>query len=260
MFGLFGSNKKIEPPVKEEMRQWIERAILWLTHTFGEEAVKKRKVLTPHYSDFPIKYNGEHQTAVDTMKIVAEQMEISPDDIQLDIYMEGQREIDTGGVFGSGRIFMQQIEGEKYSGGKYWGKQDDSKYHIGLEEKKLKEPVSMVATLAHELSHIKLLGENRIDKNNEPLTDLATVIFGLGIFNANCAFQTHTGISSWGWNKLGYLSQMEWGYALAVFAYIREEKTPGWINFLATNGKSDFKKSEKFIYANPDKVFKPVSK
>src|SRR5439155_16827567 len=134
----------------------------------------------------------------------------NPDDIHLDIYAEGQSEIDTGGVFGN-RIFMQQVEGEKYSGGLYWGKQEDNKYHIGLEQKKLTEPLDMIATLAHEFSHIKLLGEKRIENNNEPLTDLTTVIFGLGIFNANAAFQTRRGVDSWGCSKLGYLSQMECG-------------------------------------------------
>ncbi|HVA98626.1 MAG TPA: hypothetical protein VNG53_06995 [Bacteroidia bacterium] len=252
MFGLFGNNKEEELPVNDEARQWIERATLWLINSFGEDSIKKRKILTPHHSNFPIKYNGEHQTAIDTMKIIAEQMEINPNDIQLDIYTEGQTEVGTG----ASRIFMQQVEGEKYSGGLYWGKQDDNKYHIGLEEKKLKEPLDMVATLSHEFSHIKLLGEKRIEKNNEPLTDLTTVIFGLGIFNANAAFQTRRGVDSWSWSKLGYLSQMEWGYALALFAYVRGEKSPEWINFLAKNVKSDFKKSENYIYNNKDKIFK----
>ena len=255
MFGLFKNKKRVECPVKEDIRQWIDRSMLWLMHSFGESNVKSRKVLTPHHTDFPIKYDGRHQTAIDTMKIVATQMELNSDDIHLDIYVEGQTEIDTGGAFGN-RIFIQQVEGEKYSGGLYWGKQEDNKYHVGIEEKKLKEPPEMVATLAHEFSHIKLLGEGRIEKNNEPLTDLTTGIFGLGIFNANAAFQTKRSLTSWGWSKLGYLSQMEWGYALALFAYLRGEQTPKWVEFLSTNVKADFLQSEKFILANEDIILK----
>jgi hypothetical protein len=158
-----------------------------------------------------------------------------------------------GGATG-GRIFLKQEEGEKYSGGLYWGKQEDNKYHIGLEEKKLREPAEIVATLSHELSHIKLLGEKRLEKNNEPLTDLTTIVFGLGVFNANAAFQTKGGVDSWGWSKAGYLSQMEWGYALALFAYIRQEENPDWINFLTRNVKADFKQSSQFINKNKDKI------
>jgi len=89
------------------------------------------------------------------------------------------------------------------------------------------------------------------------LTDLTTIVFGLGIFNANAAFQTTAGFDSWGWSKSGYLSQMEWGYALALFAYIREEEEPAWIEFLTRNVKSDFRQSLKFIHANKEKIFQP---
>ena len=259
ILGLFDNSKKDSCPVDEETRLWLERCMLWLTSSFGKDSIKNRKVLIPDYKDFPIQYNGQHQTAFDTLKIIAPQMEINPDEIHLDIYKEGLQELDTGGAFGN-RIFMKHEEGEKLSGGLYFGKEDDNKYHIGLEEKKLKEPIEMVSALSHELAHIKLLGEKRIEKNNEHLTDLTTIIFGLGIFNANSAFQTKSGYDSWGWSKLGYLTQMQWGYALALFAYIREEENPDWIEFLARNVKADFKQSAKFILNNPDKIFKPKEK
>jgi hypothetical protein len=65
-------------------------------------------------------------------------MELNPDDIVLNIYQEGQSEIDTGGVFGN-KIFLKSVEGEKYSGGLYWGRhEEDNKFHVGLEKKSLK--------------------------------------------------------------------------------------------------------------------------
>jgi hypothetical protein len=67
-----------------------------------------------------------------------------------------------------------------------------------------------------------VLGENRIKINNEPLTDSTTVFFGLGLFNANEAFKTFKDFKSYGWSTQGYLSQTQWGYALALFAHIRE--------------------------------------
>jgi hypothetical protein len=247
MFGLFNKKDNIPPcPVKEERRQWLENAFCWLTETFGEDNIRNRRILTPHHTDFPIKYNGDPQTARDTIDILARQMEIYPDEIELTIYSNGENELSTGSPFG-GKIYLKQFDDEKYSGGLYFDKQEDGKYHIGLEKEKLLLPEFMVATLAHELSHIKLLGEGRITENDEPLTDLTTVVFGLGIFNANAAFATFRTINSSGWRKLGYLTQMEWGYGLALLAQLRNEKSPPWIAHLSKNVKSDFLKSEHFI-------------
>jgi len=114
----------------------------------------------------------------------------------------------------------------------------------------------MVAVLAHEIAHIKLLGEDRLATNNEPLTDLATIFFGLGVFNANEAFRTSQTYESYSWRATGYLSQPQWGYALALFAHLRDEISPCWIDHLTPNVKSDFLQAQQFILDNPDIVFR----
>ena len=254
MSWLFGNQGNDLSPVEEPMRQWIDGAFLWLMKVFGEENIKNRKVLCPDFKDFSIKYNGEYQSLLDTSKIIAGQMEINPDDIFFDVYTEGIKEINTGA--GGYRIFMQNDEKTRFSAGMYWGRQEDGKYHVAIEKEGLSEPAKLIATIAHEFSHIKLLGEKRITKNNEPLTELVTIVFGLGVFNANSAFQFKRTTTSWGYSKMGYLSQMEWGYALALFAHIRKEETPSWLVHLDRSIKADFKQSRKFILKNPDKVFR----
>jgi hypothetical protein len=49
------------------------------------------------------------------------------------------------------------------------------------------------------------------------------VIFGLGIEDAEAAFSTFQDFRSSGWRKLGYLTQMDWGYVPALFARLRGE-------------------------------------
>jgi hypothetical protein len=49
---------------------------------------------------------------------------------------------------------------------------------------------------------------------------------------------------------------MEWGYALALLAFIREEKAPEWIRHLTVNVKGDFRQGERFIEYNKEVVFK----
>lgn len=84
---------------------------------------------------------------------------------------------------------------------------------------------------------------------------MTPVVFGLGIFNANSAYKEWKSFDSYGHNSIGYLKQREWGYALALYAFFRQEENPDWIKFLTPNIKSDVKKSLDFIYANTDKVF-----
>jgi len=109
----------------------------------------------------------------------------------------------------------------------------------------------MVAVLAHEIAHIKLPGENRMEENDERITDLTTIFFGLGIFNANAAFQTFADSKYYGWSQSGYLTQMEWGYALSLFAFVREEQEPdlsagvggGYVGRILLKQKSLYPKS-----------------
>lgn len=247
MLGFSKKDKKPVCPIPEERREWLEHAFNWLVGAFGEETIMNRPVLTPHHSDFPIQYNGSHESAFKTVEIIACQMEIDPNDIELFFYQDGIREVSTGDLGSSIFTTGEGKEGVKSSNGRYMGRQDDGKFHIALQEKNLLEPEYMVATLAHELSHIKLLGEERLLENDEQVTDLNTIIFGLGIFNANAAFASYQNFRSQGWRKLGYLTQMDWGYALALFTQLRRENDPDWTKYLCKNVKSDFVKSYRYL-------------
>jgi len=241
-------------PVSEHSRNWLENAFLVLLDFFGEENTLQRRVLTPHIADFPVIFNRTEQSAHETMQILAAQMEVPPDSIALDFFDDRVREVSSGSQLG-GRIYLGTAEGEQNASGLYFGPKEDGKFEIWLNRSKLGEPECMVAVLAHEIAHIKLLGEDRLATNNEPLTDLTTVFFGLGVFNANEAFRTNQTFESWSWRATGYLSQPQWGYALALFAHLRDEISPSWIDHLTPNVKSDFLQAQQFILDNPDIVF-----
>jgi hypothetical protein len=225
-------------PVEEPTRIWMEQSFQTLLNMFGKENTRNRRVLTPERIDFPVRYDGSEGAAFETLWIIAKQMEVPVENITLDFYDEG----------------LQQIT-EGTPGGMYWGKGETDKFEISLARTKLDEPENMVAVLAHEVAHIKLLGEDRMEENDESITDLTTIFFGLGIFNANAAFQTFADARSHGWSQLGYLTQMEWGYALALFAYIRQEQEPGWASHLCRNVKADFIQGQNFISENEARIF-----
>ena len=150
-------------------------------------------------------------------------------------------------------MFGQRYEDQSYSAGLYLG-QHDGKFLIALETDQINNFDKLTAKLPHEIAHIKILGEGRLKENDEYLTDLTTVFFGLGIFNANASFQQTSSHENWSHSQQGYLLQQEWGYALALYAYIRNETKPDWVKYLTPNIQSDFRKSEAFIRSNTDKV------
>ena len=117
----------------------------------------------------------------------------------------------------------------------------------------------MVATIAHELGHAILVGEDRLDPENsdhEPMTDLLTVVYGLGVFNANTTiiFEQFTNQQYQGWRVGGggYLTEEAFGYALALFAYARGESKPDWASYLNINVRSYFKSGLKYLEKTGD--------
>ena len=254
MFGLF-SKKQPGCPIDTNTRLWMEQAFVWLVQEFGQNNLLTKPMRFPTTEHFPFPYDGSHDSFIQTAHIVARQMEIDLETINLDLYNESVQEIKNELGFS---LFTQPDETSEtpLTAGLYFGKNEAGKFDVFIEKYNLKDPEKLVATIAHEFAHIKLLGEKQLSFNDESLTDLTTVAFGIGVFNANCAFREIKNFSVRGHSTLGYLKQREWGYALALYAYFRQEKNPAWIKHLTLNIRSDFKKSTAFIYANPDKIFR----
>ncbi|MGD0192869.1 MAG: hypothetical protein ABSD74_19200 [Rhizomicrobium sp.] len=104
---------------------------------------------------------------------------------------------------------------------------------ITYDPAKLSEPMTLVATFAHELAHY-LLATVREEapgghEMHEYATDLMTVFLGFGMFGANGSFnfsQFHSaGTHGWQWSRAGYLRERDWAFALAAFLMLRGEET-----------------------------------
>jgi len=238
MLGIFGKSAPRKCPIPEASQKWIETAFPFLVRLFGEEKIKHKKVLIPHYADFPIRYDGGTQPAWDTLHIIAAQMEVDPDSIILDIYTDVTRSLSTGTHMG-GKFLLGSDDSTENTGADlaYQGRAQDGKLHIGLEEKKLSDPERLVADIAHEIARMRLM-ESLQPEDSHQLADLTTLLFGLGVFNSNASFYTA---------KKGYVLQREWGYALALFARLRNEKDPAWAKHLTPNIRSDFAKSQNYL-------------
>lgn len=234
-----------ECPVRETEQVWIDESMDWLLAEFGEDRLLG-DVIRPTDDYFPGVYEGSREDVARVLAMLCDHMGIDRARIELehdDSAEDGHHEL-------SGAVGLRSTS--KGAAGHYRRRGDRSVVAISTEQ--ARQPMALVATIAHELGHELLLGEGRIAsdrKDHEPLTDLLTVYFGLGIFTANAAFEyrpeargrhMYTVTS-----RLGYLTEPMFGYGLARYAWLRGEPKPDWARYLDTNPRAILKQGLRYL-------------
>jgi hypothetical protein len=229
-------------PVPPREQSWIDESLDWLVAQFGHERLMG-EVVTPSDQYFPGVYAGTRDDVRGVLDRLCAHMGIDPSRAELE-YDEDEPGLLEGGV--------PVVERTGGAAGHYRPHGDGC--IIAVRGDQAHRPMALVATIAHELGHLVLLGEGRIaaDRSDgEPLTDLATVYFGLGIFGANAAFdyerRTDGDYVRTRTSRLGYLPETAWGYALARYAWMRGELEPGWARYLDTNPGTYLERGLRFL-------------
>lgn len=251
MFGL----TKPRCPLEPEVAAWVEYAMGWLASRFGRSILLEGKVVVLSKAFFPDPTSGTVADLTPLFDRVSVYMRIDPDTIDLRFFTEG-KQADLGG----GMVVM--TEGSS-AAGLYRNRRRRPVVSINIEEGI--GIASYVATMAHELAHVHLIGGGHVNPerdDHEPLTDLATVFFGLGVFNANCVISdvqwSADGWSGWAVGKHGYLPEEVFGYAFAVYAWQRQERKPDWARYLRPNVRHVFKQGLKYLNAQQPTAFDEV--
>lgn len=240
-----------KPPtldVNEEKRLWLEQQILRLVEVFGAERALKSRVVLPLPEYFPEHYGFDEEGLAKLIAKVCGYMGVDSSLVDCHIYSEDEHSQ-------LGKHFTSWSASHSGSAGKYYGRVGETgRYMIGVEKSKLRNALSLIATIAHELGHVLLLGEGRIsrdDKDHEILTDLTTIYLGMGVFLANSAFQfrqwNDSAKQGWSISQQGYLGQSMSGYALAAWTWMRGDIKAPWSHHLAPNVKDMFKRSLKYL-------------
>lgn len=236
-------------PINAEDKEWLEDSFQWLIDEFGAETLHDLKMILPNNDFFPDHFSGDISSLKKMIRRICGYMSVDYAKIELELFTDERRNsphpLAQFESEGTGACGLYQF---------YY-----NRHHISIEEKLLANPTNLIATIAHELGHARLLGEDRLSPDyefHELLTDITAIFFGLGIFTANSLFifeqWTNAHYQGWQTSRYGYINEEMAGYSLALFAYLRNEKNPGWTNDIQRNVRYYFKKSLKYLEKTDD--------
>ena len=234
-----------DSPFAPERKAWVDKSFQWLIRKFGTRTVRSVPVVVPTPEFFPDEYDGSDEAVEKLIHRVCGYMRVDPARFEVMLFesqdpLAGLVPVYQGAREGPAGLF-QQAEGS-------------DKMILSLDLAFVDTPEVLVAVAAHELAHVHLIGDKLLtgtEDDHEPLADLLTVFFGLGVFTANAAFQFSQRQAYrqfiWRAGMLGYLSEQTLGYALAVFAWLREDREAEWSKYLDENVDHYRKECAKYL-------------
>ena len=240
---MFGFRPKL--PVNDEERVWVDGGFSRLKRMLGAKRMLECEVVEPTDEFFPDPYDGSTAGLDGIFCRVCEYMQVERGRVDLEIIPDSSEMRD---------VLHEYSLRSDAPAGLHFGESADERPLIGVTQSLLKDPLLVVATVAHELGHVILLDDGHLSRDvedMEPLTDLVTVYLGLGIFTANASnrfrkFRDER-LEGWSVNRLGYLGEEVYGYALALFAKERGEVGPAWATHLSTNVQTYFRRSAAWL-------------
>ncbi len=238
-------NKKNKLPVTEGDKIWVDESLEWLRTEFGEEHFLEIRTVKPTEEFFERTFDGTEKDAEFILERTMELMAIKDVDIKLEFFTDGFFESSDGNILTTP---AEGVGGRwKSAAGTY--RRSESETIISIEKQQLKHPVSLIATISHELAHQILLGENRIEENDEFLTDLTAIFYGFGIFIGNSRFQFRSEGFGWESSGQGYLPEQITAYAMARLSKERNEETE-YKQYLDRSVKKHFEQSLNWLNEN----------
>jgi hypothetical protein len=153
-------------PCDSAAKAWVEERLEWLNEEFDDHAFNGRPLVLPTPEFFPDPYDGSKRAARTLLDRVCGYMDVAPATVTLKFIADANK------------LWLVNAAGDyvPHQAGTY--EEGARKFIIRIAESGLSEPMGLVGTMAHELAHVRLLGESRILRDtfdNEILTDLTVV-------------------------------------------------------------------------------------
>lgn len=248
MFGIF-KKKIIEPSVTDGDKAWIEQNMLWFLEVFGVEEILKNPFILPTYKNFPYNNVQSPEQFDKLFEQLCKYYQIDSACVIIKFFDDIQsKQWSTYLPFGN----HEEPMGTYYES--FEGK--NKRFTIRIAKSLLADAQKLVAVLAHELAHAKLLGGNFVQQTEpgmEPLTDLATIFFGFGIFVANSCITSELSQVT----RIGYLPINLISYANALVCFISGKRAEDFIQHINHNTWQLFKQDYEYLAETNDTLLNP---
>lgn len=234
-----------KPVLEKKISDWLWETFAWTLRNFGSDVFYARtRLITPTTRYFPDKADSAESLVESTFVRVREYagMENWPCRLQA-------QESDPNPVVAPAIVLKGAPSGPA---GTFSLRGETREAVITYNPNLIKRPESLIATFAHELAHylgVMAKAEPPGGKEyREHATDLTAVYLGFGIFMANSAFtfEQYSSAGSHGWSssQLGYLSEDQLAYALAIFCVLKDIASGEVIPYLDNNLRAVYKRAE----------------
>ncbi len=251
LFGWF----KATCPVDAAAKKWIEERLHWLADQFGADTFVRRAVILPTNEFFPDPVDGTEASVRNLLDQVCRYMDVAPRRVALELFTNKHA------------LWLVNEQGKSLptgAAGLYDERADRITIHIDTSQ--LNHLPGLVGTMAHELAHLRLMGERRVrgdEYDNELLTDLTAVFHGFGIFLGNSPANWDGLYGQWpgtALRKPEYMTLPMYAYVLAHAACLRQQSRPEWYQFLSYDLRPCFKQGVRFLMETRESTFLPKDK
>ncbi len=240
---------KQKPTIDSDDLDWQIETWAWLLKNLGGiDAMRDYPIAAPHHTQFPPSDLVGEEHAAFVFQQVAKRFRIDPSTFDL---VAQEEEIKP--VLGPLAVVQNTPTGPLGT----YSNPDMDKHVVSYSPALLDNLEGLIATFAHEICHPILLAIEEKPPGGYELeefaTDLAMVFHGFGIFGANGAFSfaqysdVATGTQGWSYSGAGYLTQAEWGFALAVRTILTGSDAKIIEYFLTDGPKAHFRKNLRYL-------------
>ena len=223
MFGLL----RPKPPLGPWEKAWVETQMHGLAQKFVDHRLLDSDVILPNEDYFPGDFEGTDEDVQRYLDLVSRYMRAEAVDLQIAVCEDC-------------RCDPSQSPAET----------PDGRSVLQIPVSRLSDPQLLVATLSHAVSR-ELLRRGHLSNELVAapwLADLLTEFLGLGIFGAN-SLELEAASKE-------YLPTRMRGYALSLFAWIRDERHPGWRKYLRPDGAARLHSGLRYLDRTGDSLFR----
>lgn len=228
--------------IDNDLLEWEIKHWKWLMSSLhGEHDIGRIRLVHPTPEDFPVVAASGDDRAAKTFHCVQQHFDLAHWPCRLQPFEE------LHDILKESLPVLAQPERTKGAAGLF-EVTNEHEVIIHYKREQLRDPVALIATMAHELCHYVLATLSEEPPcgwdDHEPLTDLTAVFFGFGIFLANSSFRfsQYQDIQHQGWSARcqGYLSEQALALALGLFCACTDTDPSAASRHLATNPRHYF--------------------